>query len=154
MEECTKYQVVDSVEKLEEALASVRAAQKKFASLQEDFSRIRGYNRQMRQGLDASIYEVLSSENASPYILSVSAKGMRGEVLLHMLDDAGLMVGTGSACSSKSRFSRVMLACGLDEKRADGVLRISFAATTKEEEVSEAVAILNRTAAALRERTK
>ena len=130
------------------------AAQKKFASLQEDFSRIRGYNRQMRQGLDASIYEVLSSENASPYILSVSAKGMRGEVLLHMLDDAGLMVGTGSACSSKSRFSRVMLACGLDEKRADGVLRISFAATTKEEEVSEAVAILNRTAATLRERTK
>ena len=36
MKECTKYQVVDSVEKLEEALASVRAAQKKFAEYTQE----------------------------------------------------------------------------------------------------------------------
>ena len=36
MEECTKYQVVDSVERLEEALASVRAAQKKFAEYTQE----------------------------------------------------------------------------------------------------------------------
>ena len=130
------------------------AAQKKFASLKEDFSRIQGYNGKMRQGLDSSIFEILSAENASPYILSVSAKGLRGEVLLHMLDDAGLMVGTGSACSSKSRFSRVIMACGLDEKRADGVLRLSFASSTTEEEVDSAIEILNKTAAALAERTR
>lgn len=130
------------------------AAQKKFAFLKEDFSRIQGYNRQVRQGLDASIFEILSAESASPYILSVSAKGLRGEVLLHMLDDAGLMVGTGSACSSKSRFSRVMLACGLDEKRADGVLRLSFASSTTLDEVTSAIEILNKTAAALAERTR
>ena len=130
------------------------AAKKKFAALKEDYLRIQGYNRQMRQGLDASIFEILSSENASPYILSVSARGLRGEVLLHMLDDAGLMVGTGSACSSKSRFSRVILACGLDEKRADGVLRLSFASATTQDEVTEAIGILNRTAAALAERTR
>lgn len=130
------------------------AAQKKFASLREDFSRIQSYNRQVRQGLDASIFEVLSAESASPYILSVSAKGLRGEVLLHMLDDAGLMVGTGSACSSKSRFSRVMLACGLDEKRADGVLRLSFSSSTTQDEVTSAIEILNNTAAALAERTR
>ena len=130
------------------------AAQKKFASLKEDFSRIQGYNLKMRQGLDSSIFEILSAENASPYILSVSAKGLRGEVLLHMLDDAGLMVGTGSACSSKSRFSRVIMACGLDEKRADGVLRLSFASSTTEDEVDSAIEILNKTAAALAERTR
>lgn len=130
------------------------AVKKKFAALKEDYLRVQGYNRQMRQGLDASIFEILSSENASPYILSVSARGLRGEVLLHMLDDAGLMVGTGSACSSKSRFSRVILACGLDEKRADGVLRLSFASATTQDEVTEAIGILNRTAAALAERTR
>lgn len=130
------------------------AAQKKFASLKEDFSRIQGYNGKMRQGLDSSIFEILSAENASPYILSVSAKGLRGEVLLHMLDDAGLMVGTGSACSSKSRFSRVIMACGLDEKRADGVLRLSFASSTTDDEVDSAIEILNKTAAALAERTR
>ena len=130
------------------------AAQKKFASLKEDFSRIQGYNGKLRQGLDSSIFEILSAEKASPYILSVSAKGLRGEVLLHMLDDAGLMVGTGSACSSKSRFSRVIMACGLDEKRADGVLRLSFASSTTEDEVDSAIEILNKTAAALAERTR
>lgn len=130
------------------------AAQKKFASLKEDFSRIQGYNLKVRQGLDSSIFEILSAEKASPYILSVSAKGLRGEVLLHMLDDAGLMAGTGSACSSKSRFSRVIMACGLDEKRADGVLRLSFASSTTDDEVDSAIEILNKTAAALAERTR
>ena len=130
------------------------AAKKKFSSLKEDFERIRSYNLAVRQGLDKTIFRVLSSENASPYVLSVSARGLRGEVLLHMLDDAGVMVGTGSACSSKNRYSRVILACGLDERSADGVLRISFAATTTLQETEQAIGIINSCAAALAERTK
>ena len=130
------------------------AAKKKFSSLKEDFERIRSYNLAVRQGLDKTIFSVLSSENASPYVLSVSARGLRGEVLLHMLDDAGVMVGTGSACSSKNRYSRVILACGLDERSADGVLRISFAATTTLQETEQAIGIINSCAASLAERTK
>ena len=130
------------------------AAKKKFSSLKEDFERIRSYNLAVRQGLDKTIFRVLSSENASPYVLSVSARGLRGEVLLHMLDDAGVMVGTGSACSSKNRYSRVVLACGLDERSADGVLRISFAATTTLQETEQAIGIINSCAASLAERTK
>ena len=130
------------------------AAKKKFSSLKEDFERIRSYNLAVRQGLDKTIFRVLSSENASPYVLSVSARGLRGEVLLHMLDDAGVMVGTGSACSSKNRYSRVILACGLDERSADGVLRISFAATTTLQETEQAIGIINSCAASLVERTK
>ena len=130
------------------------AAKKKFSSLKEDFERIRSYNLAVRQGLDKTIFRVLSSENASPYILSISARGLRGEVLLHMLDDAGVMVGTGSACSSKNRYSRVVLACGLDERSADGVLRISFAATTTLQETEQAIGIINSCAASLAERTK
>ncbi len=129
-------------------------AKKKFSSLKEDFERIRSYNLAVRQGLNKTIFKVLSSENASPYILSVSARGLRGEVLLHMLDDAGVMVGTGSACSSKNRYSRVVLACGLDERSADGVLRISFAATTTLQETEQAIGIINSCAASLAERTK
>ena len=129
-------------------------AKKKFSSLKEDFERIRSYNLAVRQGLDKTIFRVLSSENASPYVLSISARGLRGEVLLHMLDDAGVMVGTGSACSSKNRYSRVILACGLDERSADGVLRISFAATTTLQETEQAIGIINSCAATLAERTK
>lgn len=130
------------------------AAKKKFSSLKEDFERIRSCNLAVRQGLDKTIFRVLSSENASPYVLSVSARGLRGEVLLHMLDDAGVMVGTGSACSSKNRYSRVILACGLDERSANGVLRISFAATTTLQETEQAIGIINSCAASLAERTK
>ena len=102
-------------------------------------------------------YEVIacnSAENASPYILNVSAAGLRGEVLLHMLNDRGVLVGTGSACSSKNRYSRVMLACGLDERSADGVLRISFFRDNTLEEVCAAAQIMNASAAELAERTR
>ena len=130
------------------------AAEKKFSSLGRDLEHVRALNYAVRAGLDAGIFTVLSAEDASPYIVSVAAKGLRGEVLLHMLDDAGVQVGTGSACSSKNRYSRVMLACGLGEALADGVLRISFCAQNTAEEVAEAVAIINRCAAQLKERTK
>ena len=65
--------------------------------------------------------------------------------MLHMANDKGLIVGTGSACSSnaKSRYSKVILACGYDEKTADGVLRLSFSPQTTEKEIEEAAAILN-----------
>lgn len=130
------------------------AAAKKFASLEKDLERISFINRYFRENLNKDIFEILSSEQASPYILSVSAKGLRGEVFLHMLDDAGVVVGTGSACSSRNRYSRVILACGTDEKRAGGVLRISFSAKSTEAEAEEAVSVINRCAEELANRMR
>lgn len=88
---------------------------------------------------------VFPRKTALPYILSVAAPGLRGEILLHMADDRGVIVGTGSACSSnaKTRYSRVILACGYNEKTADGVLRLSFSDRTTEEEITKAAEILN-----------
>lgn len=130
------------------------AAEKKFSSLEEDFRKIAEINRYFRENLQPDIFTILSSPQASPYILSVSAQGLRGEVLLHMLNDEGIVVGTGSACSSKNRYSRVMLACGLSEKAADGVLRISFSAKTTMDEAVQAVEIMNRCAGQLAERMR
>ena len=73
---------------------------------------------------------------------------------MHMLDDEGLIVGTGSACSSKNRYSRVMLASGLSKERADGVLRLSFCPQNTMQEAEQAAGILNRCARALAERMK
>ncbi len=130
------------------------AAEKKFASLAADHARIASYNQMFRKGLDGELFCILSPLRASPYILSVSARGLRGEVLQHMIDDAGVLVGTGSACSARNRFSRVILAAGTDEKTADGVLRISFSAATTEEECVSAIGIINRCARELYERTR
>ena len=134
----------------------VYAVEKKFATLREDFSRLKAYREMVWDGLDKSIFTRLSSEEGTPYILSVSAVGLRGEVLLHMADDKGLIIGTGSACSSnaKTRYSKVILACGHDEKTADGVLRISFSPETTQEEVEKAIEILNDIAQDLTKRMK
>ena len=132
------------------------AAEKKFASLRADFERLHSYREKLWQGLDKEIYVRLSGEDCSPYILSVSAIGLRGEVLLHMANDRGLIIGTGSACSSntKTRYSKVILACGYDEKTADGVLRLSFSPDTTEEEIEQAVVILNEIGHELKRRMK
>ena len=123
----------------------VYASEKKFSTIREDYRRLQGYRERLWEGLDKSVYTRLSSTDGTPYILSVSAVGLRGEVLLHMAEDKGLIIGTGSACSSnaKNRYSKVILACGHDERTADGVLRISFSPETTEDEVEKAIEILN-----------
>ena len=128
------------------------AAKKKFDRLHGDLEHVRALNRMAREALDERLFEIISSEEASPYILSVAAKGLRGEVLLHMLDDAGVMVGTGSACSSKNKYSRVIAACGWNERYAEGVLRLSFFASNTPEETERAVAVINECARKLAER--
>ena len=132
------------------------AAEEKFATLQNDFNRLKDCREKLWQGLDKEIFVRLSSEEGTPYILSVSAVGLRGEVLLHMLNDKGVIVGTGSACSSnaKTRYSKVVLACGYDEKTADGVLRLSFSPDTTEEEIEKAIVIVNETARELKRRMR
>lgn len=122
------------------------AALDRYSKLDENFKKVSELNKIMRKLLDGELFTVLSSENASPYILSVAAKGVRGETILHEADDNGLIIGTGSACSSnqKKRYSRVILSCGVDEVMADGVLRLSFSPENTLEEIKTAADILNR----------
>ena len=130
------------------------AAEAKFANLQKDFDRILSYREKLWEMLDKNVYSRLSPLDGTPYILSVSAVGLRGEILLHMANDKGLIVGTGSACSSnaKSRYSKVVLACGYDAKTADGVLRLSFSSQTTEEEIVQAANVLNEIGCDLKRR--
>ena len=132
------------------------AAEEKFLTLKEDFVRLKEYRERLWNGLNKDVYTRLSTEDGTPYILSVSAVGLRGEILLHMANDKGLIVGTGSACSSnaKNRYSKVILACGYDEKTADGVLRISFSPETTETEIGKAIEILNEIGCDLKKRMK
>ena len=134
----------------------VYAAEEKFTSLKADMERLTTYRERLWNSLDKDVFVRLSPETGTPYILNISAVGLRGEILLHMANDKGLIIGTGSACSSnaKTRYSRVVLACGYDEKVADGVLRISFSPETTEEEVAKAVEILNEIGRDLKKRMK
>ncbi len=130
------------------------AAAAKYARLQENYRHAEELSSCVKNSLDKQIFKIISTGNCSPYIVSASARGLRGEVLLHMLDDKGVVVGTGSACSSKTRFSRVILATGADEPTADGILRISFSAETTMEETERAAEIINGCARELYEKTR
>ncbi|MFS8581856.1 MAG: aminotransferase class V-fold PLP-dependent enzyme, partial [Limnochordales bacterium] len=78
--------------------------------------------------------------------------GLKGEVLVHALAQRGVYVSTGSACSSRRRTgARVLKAMGLDDRRADGTLRLSLSAATTEEDVTEAAARIAAVAHELRE---
>jgi cysteine desulfurase len=132
------------------------AAEEKYKTLRDDNARISTYREKLWSALDKDVYVRLSAESATPYILTVSALGVRGAILQQMADDNGLLIGTGSACSSNSklRYSKVVLACGYDEKIADGMLRISLSSETTEEEIDKAAEILNNVGRELKKRMK
>jgi len=98
----------------------------------------------------ASEVTVISSENASPYIVSFSIPGVKAEIMQRVLDDNGLLLGTGSACSSKLGVSRIISNCGLDKRVADGVLRASFIYSSTLEEVLLATEIIKKCAQKLK----
>jgi cysteine desulfurase len=76
---------------------------------------------------------------ASPYILNVSFLGVKGEVLLHDLEQRGVFVSTGAACSSKRKGgSRVLAAMGLSPAEMEGAIRFSFGDFNTEEETDRA----------------
>jgi cysteine desulfurase len=79
-------------------------------------------------------------ETTSPYILSISAPFLRGEVLLRYLSEKGVCVSTGSACSSNStKDSHVLSAMGLSQKEIKGSIRLSLSAFTSDDEVDHAL---------------
>lgn len=66
-------------------------------------------------------------ETCCPSVLNVSFMGTRGEVILHTLEQDGIFVSTGSACSSnKKGQSHVLTAMGLNDKEIESAIRFSF----------------------------
>lgn len=67
---------------------------------------------------------------------NVSFEFINGEALLSKLDEKGICVSTGSACSSGNDSpSHVLLAIGLDETKARGTLRVTFGKENTKEDV-------------------
>ncbi len=100
-------------------------------------SHIKNLNLTARQYISQICPYVLinSGEDFAPHILSISIPGVRSEIMLRFLSQKGIFVSAGSACSSKSADNRVLSAFGLDDKRADSTLRISFSKYNTQDEV-------------------
>ena len=121
-----------------------------FANIQQDYSNVKNLKDLCAENLNKDVWTIISGDNSTPYILTVSAKGLRGEVIMHSLEQFGIVVGNGSACSSKNRYSRVIEACGYKKDVLDGVVRISFSTDTTIEEIMTATEKLNQVALKLK----
>ena len=121
------------------------ASEEKYSNIKENYELVKEIKNYFINNLDSKIFTLISGENSSPYILTVSAKGLRGEVVMHALEQQGIIVGNGSACSSKNRFSRVIEACGYKNDVLDGVIRISFSTENSLEQAKIAVEVINST---------
>jgi cysteine desulfurase len=84
-------------------------------------------------------------EGAAPHVISVSLPGVNGELLMFHLNQHGVSVSMGSACTSQSiEPSHVLLAMGLSEEQIEGTLRISIGEFTTNDEIDEFGSILGK----------
>ena len=76
------------------------------------------------------------NDDFAPHIVSVSFKGIRSEVMLHALEDRGIYVSAGSACSSHSKkLSNTLNSIGLGKEYIDSTIRISFGKYNTKDEI-------------------
>lgn len=82
-----------------------------------------------------------TGRESAPSIVSVSIAGVRSEVMLHSLEEEGIYVSAGSACSSnKPSVSRTLKSIRLPKDLLESTIRVSFCVDMTEEEVDYAVA--------------
>lgn len=82
-------------------------------------------------------------ESLAPHVVSVSVKGVRSEVLLHALEDQGIYVSAGSACSArKPQPSATLRAMGIDKNLLESTIRFSFSVFTTIEEIDYALKVM------------
>lgn len=77
---------------------------------------------------------VNSHENSVPYIVNISIKGIRSEIMLHFLEERKIYVSSGSACSKGAK-SGVLRQFGISPQLEDSALRISFTHTNTTDEI-------------------
>ena len=121
------------------AIAGFAAAAKALPDPQKELERIsmlRDYMVSRLGELDDSV--INSPPDALPFVTNISVLGIKSEPMLNFLSERGICVSSGSACS-KGKKSHVLLQMGLDKKRLDSPLRISFSRFTTVQEIDALV---------------
>ncbi len=124
-----------------ENVASIMAMCKAFSIIDVDarYKHVKALNDAFREKLQGVKGVTINSPiNASPYVLSISFEGVNGATLVNMLENFGILIGTGSACSTKKQGNVTLEAMGVSTKHVLGSVRVSFCAFNTLEEVQTA----------------
>ena len=134
-------------EKLDEDTASLYELKRYFIenALKIDGVSINGLTAEGPEGADGT----------APHIISVSVKDVRAEVLLHSLEDKGIYVSAGSACSTHKRTpSATLTSIGLDKGLLESTIRISMSVLTTREDIDATLGALAEIVPMLRRFTR
>ncbi len=120
--------------------------------LEGTIDKIKGLRDLLKEEILANIdnVKINSPEDGVCHILNVSFRGVRGEVLLHYLEQKEIYVSTGSACSSKKKGSHVLNAIGLTPDEIEGAIRFSLSDLNTKEEIMKTVEVLKESVSDLR----
>ena len=131
-----------STENVAGIMAFFEAAKRAIIELPANREKYLEYQCFLRRALaDISEIKYISDERCSPHIFTFAFRNVRGEVMQHALEDKGILIGTGSACSSRRSHERIPSALGLKEY-SDGMIRISFGRENVKEEVEDLASAL------------
>lgn len=130
------------------------AADMAFRGLQENIAHVKEVKKTLLDGILEMPDTQLNGDDldtASPYVLNMTFKGVRSEVLLHSLESKGIFVSAGSACDSRKKIgSPVLTAMGLPFEEIEGAVRFSFCRYNTVEEAKECLQVLKETVPFLR----
>ena len=120
--------------------------------LEGTIDKIRGLRDLLKEEILTNIdnVKINSPEDGVCHVLNVSFRGVRGEVLLHYLEQKEIYVSTGSACSSKKKGSHVLNAIGLTPDEIEGAIRFSLSDLNTKEEIMKTVEVLKESVSDLR----
>ena len=113
-------------ENVPQILAFKEAVSNAVAMQKEAYQNALNARNYLIEGFKQNNLEFTIHGNGSPFVLSLSFAGLRGETLMHALEQDEILISTGSACSSKKIGNVTLEAMGCTKDDVLGNVRISF----------------------------
>ena len=117
-----------------------KAVELVYQNLDQDVERMYRIKKAFVEGvrkIDDVVVNGHCNETGAPHVVSVSFRGVRSEVILHALEDKGIYVSAGSACSArKPQPSATLQAMGIHKELLGSTIRFSFSIFTTMEEIN------------------
>lgn len=111
----------------------------------EKITQLKDYLIDKLNAIDGVTVNSRKGKDGAPHIVSAGFKGVRSEVLLHALEDKGIYISAGSACSSnKPAVSSTLKAMGVDKELLESTVRFSFSKFNTIEEIDYTIEQLNK----------
>ncbi len=116
------------------------------SGITERSERVRALRDRLRDGILSLVPDSQVNgcqENCVPNNLNISFGGIESDVLVRLLDERGIAVSSGSACSNSTwEPSHVLMAMGVPIRRAVGSLRFSLGETTTQADIDGVLAVI------------